>query len=721
MRRSQQLCILILLLVGVLSFVGNLGANAQQDVKVAPLAVRLSPNSVSIDQVTTNSTSTNETTTSFVSVPSISLSPSSASVGATVYVSGANFSATDSACTLSGSAVGAPSSCMLSKGSVLGSFVVANIAAGSYPVKVTGNQVADFASATLTVSGSSNSLSISLSTISAAVGTGVQVSGSGFSASDTSCSLSGTVVSLPTCSVYPGGSLVGEFLVANVTIGSYTITATGTPAGDHAATSFTVSGGLPTITLNPTSASAGSTVQVSGSGFSLGDIDCSLTGGGAIVSETCSVSGGTITASFRVANAPVGSYSIAVTGSPDNDVASTNFKLTATTSQTTTTTTTSTNQTSTSSTTTNQTTTQTSTNTTSTTMTPDFSISSSISTFALSQSANRSVTITIHPVNGFNSPVTLTASWLGSAPASITASIGSPITPVSGGTATSMLVVTAGSSASPGNFTIRVTGTSGSLTHILTPDIIVQVTNMTSTMTRSSTIVSITNSTSSMSSTLSSTTSLPALPANCPVSYAVSGSKLAPLAQKLRMFRDQLIMKTHSGEAFMIVFNAWYYSFSPHLAQYVSTRPMQRTLLRYSLYPLIAILYAAYYAYLFISPVNADAGAVMAGIVAASMLGLVYLAPIVYLTKRALRRYVKFAPLNGMHVALWFGVSALITGIAFFTNSLVLGIATANLVLSTLTVDVLLGTTTLAYLQSICANVSLPLPAVLRHFTEVSS
>jgi hypothetical protein len=233
--------------------------------------------------------------------------------------------------------------------------------------------------------------------------------------------------------------------------------------------------------------------------------------------------------------------------------------------------------------------------------------------------------------------------------------------------------------------------------------------------------MTVTGSTSSTSSALSSTTSLPALPANCPVSYAVSGSELAPFAEKLRMFRDQSIMKTRSGEAFMILFNAWYYSFSPHLAQYVSTRPMQRTLLRYGLYPLIVILYASYYAYLFVSPLNADAGAVMAGIVAASLLGLVYLAPIVYLTKRAIRRYAKFASLKMMHVTLWFGVSVLMTGIAILTNAQVLGVATANLVLSTLTVGVLLGSTTLAYLQSICENVSLPLLVTLRHFTEVSS
>ena len=139
------------------------------------------------------------------------------------------------------------------------------------------------------------------------------------------------------------------------------------------------------------------------------------------------------------------------------------------------------------------------------------------------------------------------------------------------------------------------------------------------------------------------------------------------------------------------------------------------------MYPLIAILYASYYAYLFVSPLNADTGAVMAGIVAASMLGLVYLAPLVYLAKRALRRYAKFASLNMMHMILWFGVSVLITEIAYITNSQVLGIATANLVLSTLTFGVLLGTTMLAYLQPICASVSLPTLAVLRNLTEVSN
>ena len=188
------------------------------------------------------------------------------------------------------------------------------------------------------------------------------------------------------------------------------------------------------------------------------------------------------------------------------------------------------------------------------------------------------------------------------------------------------------------------------------------------------------------------------------------------------MFRDQSIMKTRSGVAFMILFNAWYYSFSPYLTQYVSVHPMQRTLLRYSLYPLLAIIYLSYYVYLLVAPLDANAGVVIAGIVVASMLGLAYLAPLVYLAKRALGRYAKFVSLNIVHMILWMGVSMLVTEIAWFTNSqILLGVATVNLVLSTLTFGVLVGTTTFAYLQTICVDVSFPsLLAVIRYLSEVA-
>ena len=672
----------------------------------------------SVDQ--TSISTTNHTSTSTISVPSITLGLSSASVGSSVPFTGSGFSTADTTCTLSGSVVSTSYSpnCIISgNGNLAGSFVIGSVASGSYSVTVTGNPVNDFASATLVVTYTSAGAAISLSPTSGPVGIGISVHGSGFSSSDTGCLLSGTPVSSATCSIYPGGTLVGSFIVANVALGSYTITAAGNVTGGHASASFTVTGGSPTITLNPSSAPAGTTVQVSGSGFALSDGVCSMSGGGSMVTASinCSLSGGIITGSFKVANASIGGYSVVVTGSPNGDFASAVFTITTTSqttntasttttaatttttksSTTTTQTSTSTSSTQSSTSTTTQTTTQSSTNSNVTTI-GDFSISSSVTTIALMQGLTGSVTITVHSLNGFSSPVTLTPSWLGNAPAGISVSIASPVTPPSGGNATSSLILTSSSNASPGNFTIRLTGTSGSLNHNLSPDIVVQATQP----------VSNTSSTSTSSTSTTSSVSSSPMPTSCPVSYALSNSEVAPLAEQLRAFRDHSIMKTRSGSAFMILFNTWYYSYSPHLTSYVSTHQTQRVLLRYSLYPLVAILYASYYSYMLISPLSTDAGVIAAGIVAASLLGLIYLAPIWYGVTLLIKRSVKRSSLTLNRMLLWSMVSVPIVGIAYFAHPALLGIATVNLALSMLTLGSMLGVHAFTCFQLKCAGIN---------------
>lgn len=54
----------------------------------------------------------------------------------------------------------------------------------------------------------------------------------------------------------------------------------------------------------------------------------------------------------------------------------------------------------------------------------------------------------------------------------------------------------------------------------------------------------------------------------CLIATATFGSELAPQVQFLRDFRDKQIMQTFAGSNFMVAFNAWYYSFSPAVAQY---------------------------------------------------------------------------------------------------------------------------------------------------------
>ena len=155
----------------------------------------------------------------------------------------------------------------------------------------------------------------------------------------------------------------------------------------------------------------------------------------------------------------------------------------------------------------------------------------------------------------------------------------------------------------------------------------------------------------------------------------------------------------------MIIFNSWYYSFSPALAAHIQTHPTQRAIFRDALYPLLGILYASYYSYLLISPVNTEVSAVLAGVVAASLIGLVYLAPASYLCSRMLRRKFKSLPLTTSRLYAWVGVSVAVTGLAYSTGQVLpLSIAATNLVLCILTFGCMLGTLALTRLESLCVR-----------------
>jgi len=91
--------------------------------------------------------------------------------------------------------------------------------------------------------------------------------------------------------------------------------------------------------------------------------------------------------------------------------------------------------------------------------TPSFTIASSASNISIAQGGSTTDTITVTDVNGFAGAVTLAASGVYGLPSGVTAAF-SP-NPATG---TSVLTLTAGSSAIAGSYTINITGTSGSLT-----------------------------------------------------------------------------------------------------------------------------------------------------------------------------------------------------------------------------------------------------------------
>ena len=187
------------------------------------------------------------------------------------------------------------------------------------------SQTSSNTSSLTTTTSSSVDPSIALYPTSGSAGLTVDVSGSGFSAEDTSCSLSGGSIASQTCSI-SGGTLTAAFTVLNVSGGTYTVTATGTQAGDSASASFMVNAVPPSITLNPSSAQGGATVQVSGSAFLASDTACSLSGS-PVTENTCSISSGTLTATFIVASIASGEYAITASGSPGGDSASASFTV----------------------------------------------------------------------------------------------------------------------------------------------------------------------------------------------------------------------------------------------------------------------------------------------------------------------------------------------------------------------------------------------------------
>ncbi|MFI5449533.1 MAG: hypothetical protein ACHQ03_07205 [Candidatus Bathyarchaeia archaeon] len=157
---------------------------------------------------------------------------------------------------------------------------------------------------------------------------------------DQSCSISsptsGTIIAGEACTVNGGGSVngnfTGSFTVGNVSPGQYVIEVTAcagndgcTPSSGDFVQAIFQTQGQPVIEISPgwCCAVPGSTVQVFGSGFSLNDNPCTITGP-AVLSYSCKISGGSLTGLFVVANVPSGYYEVAATGSPTGDSANAN-------------------------------------------------------------------------------------------------------------------------------------------------------------------------------------------------------------------------------------------------------------------------------------------------------------------------------------------------------------------------------------------------------------
>ena len=76
----------------------------------------------------------------------------------------------------------------------------------------------------------------------------------------------------------------------------------------------------------------------------------------------------------------------------------------------------------------------------------------------------------------------------------------------------------------------------------------------------------------------------------CLIATATFGSELAPQVQQLRELRDNTILSTKSGTAFMSSFNQFYYSFSPVIADMERNNPVFKEVVKLSLTPMLSTL-----------------------------------------------------------------------------------------------------------------------------------
>ncbi|GBL41316.1 hypothetical protein EMGBD3_06840 [Nitrosarchaeum sp.] len=76
----------------------------------------------------------------------------------------------------------------------------------------------------------------------------------------------------------------------------------------------------------------------------------------------------------------------------------------------------------------------------------------------------------------------------------------------------------------------------------------------------------------------------------CLIATATFGSELSSQVQQLRELRDNTILNTKSGMAFMTTFNQFYYSFSPTVADFEREQPIFKEVVKLTLTPMLTSL-----------------------------------------------------------------------------------------------------------------------------------
>jgi len=291
----------------------------------------------------------------------------------------------------------------------------------------------------------------------------------------------------------------------------------------------------------------------------------------------------------------------------------------------------------------------------------DFSISAEPSTLSVTIGSGGTSTVRVTSINNFNSQVRLE---LSSVPSGISAFLNPVLViPQANSFAISILTVNVPAGAAGGTYMLLVTGASGGLSRAATVTLNVR--------------------------------------SGCLIATATYGSELSPEVQFLREFRDRDVLGTFAGSQFMAIFNQFYYSLSPSAAKSISENEILRAVMKILLYPLIGILHLAAMTY-DAFPFSAELGVLVSGLVASSLIGLVYFSPIAFCSWAILKRYRRLA-LKKSHLMViaitWLVSLTLIVASEILASSTLMMTSTAAFVLLTAVFSALTATRALLRLR----------------------
>jgi len=102
----------------------------------------------------------------------------------------------------------------------------------------------------------------------------------------------------------------------------------------------------------------------------------------------------------------------------------------------------------------------------------------------------------------------------------------------------------------------------------------------------------------------------------CLIATAAYQSELAPQVETLKRVRDIHVMTTFAGSCFMQIFDRFYYSLSPTVAEFISSNRLLMDATRVVLDPLISILALA--------RGETEIGVIASGVAISTMIGLAY-------------------------------------------------------------------------------------------------